>query len=39
MSGIEKLLTSMRNNVTDPPHELTELASRISHGLGRFLSQ
>jgi uncharacterized protein (DUF885 family) len=32
MEGIEKLLASMRNNVTDPPRELTELASRICTG-------
>jgi uncharacterized protein (DUF885 family) len=32
MGGIEKLLTSMRDNVTDPPRELTELASRICTG-------
>jgi uncharacterized protein (DUF885 family) len=32
MEGIEGLLASMRNNVTEPPRELTELASRICTG-------
>jgi uncharacterized protein (DUF885 family) len=32
LQGIEKLLGAMRDNVTDPPRELTELAQRVCAG-------
>jgi uncharacterized protein (DUF885 family) len=32
LEGVDRLLTSMRDNVTDPPREFTELAHRICTG-------
>ncbi len=36
LEGVDRLLTAMRDNITDPPREFTELALRISKGSVEF---
>jgi len=36
LEAVDRLLTAMRDNITDPPREFTELALRISKGSVEF---